>query len=530
MKLHNLKHIIKSLSLKHIPLCLSAVLLSAVSVQASSAAAAAKGTKQFTVVIDPGHGGHDYGAVDNNANEKDINLGVAKKLNSLLEKKMKGVKAVLTRSDDTFISLQERANIANRSKGDLFISIHTNSVDKNNPNRKTVAGANVYALGPQKDSNNLRVAQRENSVIELESDYKQKYSGFDPNKDESYIIFEMAQKKNLGKSLRFADFAQKELVKTAGRKDRGVKQAGFWVLWATSMPAVLVELDFICNPESAAYLTSDRGQQEMAQSIFNAIEHYLDISKPVASAGSKNTAQTVADISPAIADADSEIASTGTYNTTQASRGQRVVSKAPARATSAANAPRRRRSQSAKKTSDERALESAEILVLSEEVPGVKESVPEEKVIAKAEPETKTKGKSNQDKKNKNKKDSKNNSKAAKSNHTKRTNQKTYVVKNNTAKQSAEVISATGNSVPKPKLEADSKPAVMYYQIQLLASATEVSADHASFCGLVPTGSFLENGLYKYTYGRSESRREMENKLLEVKQLIPDAFIIVRAE
>lgn len=228
----------------------------------------------FTVVIDAGHGGHDTGAVDNGVKEKDINLGVAKKLASMIDKKMKGAKVVMTRADDKFISLQERANIANRNRGDLFVSIHTNSVDKKNPNRKSVSGASVYALGLHKDAANQQVARRENSVIELESNYEQKYSGFDPSKDESYIIFEMAQKRNLGQSLKFANQAQKELVATASRADRGVKQAGFWVLWATSMPSVLVELDFICNPQSATFMGSEEGQEQLATALFNAVKEY----------------------------------------------------------------------------------------------------------------------------------------------------------------------------------------------------------------------------------------------------------------
>lgn len=228
----------------------------------------------FTVVIDAGHGGHDTGAVDNGVKEKDINLGVAKKLASIIDKKMKGAKVVMTRADDKFISLQERANIANRNRGDLFVSIHTNSVDKKNPNRKSVSGASVYALGLHKDAANQQVARRENSVIELESNYEQKYAGFDPSKDESYIIFEMAQKRNLGQSLKFANQAQKELVATASRADRGVKQAGFWVLWATSMPSVLVELDFICNPKSANFMGSEEGQEQLATALFNAVKEY----------------------------------------------------------------------------------------------------------------------------------------------------------------------------------------------------------------------------------------------------------------
>ena len=126
---------------------------------------ATKRSADFTVIIDAGHGGHDTGAVDNGVKEKDINLAVAKRLAADIQKKLKNVNVIMTRNNDTFISLQERANIANRNKGNLFISIHTNSVDAKNPNRKNVTGTTVYALGLHKDDNNLKVAQRENSVI-----------------------------------------------------------------------------------------------------------------------------------------------------------------------------------------------------------------------------------------------------------------------------------------------------------------------------------------------------------------------------
>lgn len=210
---------------------------------AASLSLSAKDKKgeDFTVVIDAGHGGKDIGATDNKAREKDINLGVALQLQDIIKKKLKEVKVVMTRDDDKYLTLQQRADIANKSKGDLFISIHTNSLDKSNKRRKSVAGSSVYALGLHKDDNNMRVARRENSVIELEQNYEQKYSGFDPSKDESYIIFEMAQKKNLSKSIKFAEEAQKQLVKS-GRVNRGVHQAGFWVLWATSMPLSLIHI------------------------------------------------------------------------------------------------------------------------------------------------------------------------------------------------------------------------------------------------------------------------------------------------
>lgn len=229
-----------------------------------------------TIVLDPGHGGKDFGAVENGAKEKEINLEVARKLRSLIEHRLKGVDVVMTRSNDVYLTLQERAEIANDANGDLFMSIHVNSVDKKNPRRQSIQGSSVYVLGLHRDQDNMKVAMRENSVIELESDYKEKYSGFDPSKDESYIIFEMAQKRNLGESIRVAADAQNELVGTAGRGNRGVRQAGFWVLWATSMPAVLVELDFICNSQSVKFMTSDEGIERLAESLYNSIKKFVD--------------------------------------------------------------------------------------------------------------------------------------------------------------------------------------------------------------------------------------------------------------
>ncbi|MBD5260861.1 MAG: N-acetylmuramoyl-L-alanine amidase [Bacteroides sp.] len=232
---------------------------------------------KLTVVLDPGHGGKDFGAVENGAKEKDINLAVAKKLRDLIEKELSDdVDVVMTRTSDVYLTLQQRADVANNADGDLFMSIHVNSVDKKNPKRKSTQGSSVYVLGLHRDQDNMKVAMRENAVIELESDYKEKYSGFDPSKDESYIIFEMAQKRNLGESIRIAGDAQNELVKNAGRANRGVRQAGFWVLWATSMPAVLVELDFICNPDAVKFMTSSQGEDKLAASLFNSIKKFVE--------------------------------------------------------------------------------------------------------------------------------------------------------------------------------------------------------------------------------------------------------------
>lgn len=233
-------------------------------------------SSEFTVVIDPGHGGKDKGALGRTNFEKDINLAVALRLGNLLEKKVKDINVVYTRKNDTYKQLAERAQIANQAKGDLFISIHCNSVAKKNKRRNTIAGATTYVLGLHKSQENLEVAMRENSVIEQEPDYSVTYKGFDPGSSESYIIFELTQQHYLSSSIDLAKFVQEELSTKAKRKDLGVKQAGFLVLAETSMPSVLIELDFICNPEVEKFIASKAGQERMADAIYNAIKRYID--------------------------------------------------------------------------------------------------------------------------------------------------------------------------------------------------------------------------------------------------------------
>lgn len=231
--------------------------------------------KDFVVVIDAGHGGKDGGAVGTFAKEKDITLNVAKLLGSKISNECENIKVVYTRDTDKYLTLQQRANIANRANGDLFISIHVNSVDLNSPGRTNVAGSSVFTLGLHKTKDNLDVAMRENSVIKMEDNYTTVYSGFDPNSAESYIIFEMNQNKHMLKSINLASSIQDELTTNAGREDKGVRQAGFWVLWATNMPSVLVELDFICNPTQEKFLSSTDGQEQLANSIFNAFVKHV---------------------------------------------------------------------------------------------------------------------------------------------------------------------------------------------------------------------------------------------------------------
>ena len=249
--------------------------MSALVVLAAGSVAVYSSDHKFKVVIDAGHGGHDIGAPGRNTNEKSINLGVAKKLAKEL-RAMDGFEVVMTRDDDTFVTLIGRAQKANQVGGDLFVSVHTNSLDRKAKNAKTVRGTSVYTLGLSRSDDNLAVAMRENSVMTLEPDYTTTYQGFDPNSAESYIIFEMDQNLHLDQSISAASYIQEELVRSASRRDRGVRQGPFSVLRNTSMPAVLIELDFICNPTQESYMASEKGQNQLASAIADGIAAYKE--------------------------------------------------------------------------------------------------------------------------------------------------------------------------------------------------------------------------------------------------------------
>lgn len=221
-----------------------------------------------TIVIDAGHGGKDPGAVGNNLKEKDITLSIALKLGELIKKHFSDVKVVYTRSTDEFVELFRRAKIANKAKADLFISIHVNSNKKPDPR-----GTETYVMGLSKSNDNLDVAMTENAVILKEDDYKNQYEGFDPHSPEAYIIFSLYQNANLDLGLTFSSFIQEEYRKI-NFEDRGVKQAGFLVLWKTAMPSVLTEVGFISNTEDAKFLATENNHWLIAKSLFNSFSKY----------------------------------------------------------------------------------------------------------------------------------------------------------------------------------------------------------------------------------------------------------------
>jgi N-acetylmuramoyl-L-alanine amidase len=229
-----------------------------------------------TIVIDAGHGGKDPGCHGAKYKEKDVALAVALKLGKYIEDNMKDVRVVYTRKTDVFIELQERAEIANRAKADLFICIHCNSACyRDKKIRKDIcnddaAGAETYVMGLKNEQGKLDVAKRENSAILLEDNYVKKYEGFDPNSDESYIIMSMFTDTYLDQSLNFASKVQKQYRGKAGRTDKGVKRASLWVLWRTFMPSVLTEIGFLTNPEEEQFLGSSKGQDYIA-SVYSGL-------------------------------------------------------------------------------------------------------------------------------------------------------------------------------------------------------------------------------------------------------------------
>jgi N-acetylmuramoyl-L-alanine amidase len=221
------------------------------------------------VVIDAGHGGRDPGAVGRNSREKDIALSIALKTGKYIEENLKDVEVIYTRKTDEFVELFRRAQIANESNADLFISIHCNA------SRNAAAyGSETFVMGLHRSQENLEVAKKENAAILLEDNYEVTYGGFDPNSPEGHIIFTLYQNAYLEQSLQFASLVQDQFRERLNRHDRGVKQAGFLVLYKIAMPGVLVEAGFLSNPQEEAFLNSEQGQTYIASAIYRAFRDY----------------------------------------------------------------------------------------------------------------------------------------------------------------------------------------------------------------------------------------------------------------
>ena len=256
----------------------------------TSAAKTINDDKKRVIVIDAGHGGRDPGAIGvNGTQEKDITLSIALKTGEYIKRNIKNVIVIYTRKDDSTVDLRDRPKIANKANADLFISIHANWAKS-----KSVMGPETYIMGYTKEQANLEIAMTENSVMLQEDDYSTKYEGFDPKSSESYIMFSLTQKVFHEQSTDLASKIQQQFRERVKRNDRDVKQAGFWVLYNTKMPSVLVETGFITNPSEEKYLNSKDGQNYIASSISTACMNYLntiDSRSNITSGGKNDTEQ-----------------------------------------------------------------------------------------------------------------------------------------------------------------------------------------------------------------------------------------------
>lgn len=225
--------------------------------------------KVNTIVIDPGHGGYDPGAIGKFSKEKDVVLKISKKFGELIKKNFPEVNIIYTRNGDEAVELYLRSKMANEKSADLFISVHANSFSNNGP-----YGLETFFMGTSMTALNMEVAKKENSVILNEKQYKNNYYGFDPNDPETYIIMSLSQNINIKQSSILCNIIQKNGVNNLGRFDRGVKQAGFWVLWKTTMPSILVELGFISNPDEEKYMNSEIGQENLSRMLYNSFVEY----------------------------------------------------------------------------------------------------------------------------------------------------------------------------------------------------------------------------------------------------------------
>jgi N-acetylmuramoyl-L-alanine amidase len=392
----------------------------------------------FTVVIDAGHGGKDAGAVRGKYKEKDINLAVALNFGKLIEDNYSDVKVVYTRKSDVSVDLDKRAEIGNKAKGNLFISIHTNSTDEKST---AASGVDTYMLGLARSEENRAVQQRENSVILLEDNYKQRYQNFNPNSPESYIIFEFMTNKFMEQSLEFANSLQENFRTVARRADRGVKQAGFLVLRETAMPSVLIELGFINNSDEARYLSSAIGQRSLASAIFTGFKQYKkEFDK---NQGSKNISSN---------DKQSE-------ESTYVSKPSQPLPQQPATVSQPEPQPATRQQSG----------DNPAYISKPKYEPAI---TPRQKPVAPAQP--------------------------------------------------AVSQSNPESTTAKPAANPDE----IEYRIQILISGFQLAPNSPQFKGVSPVSFYIQNDVYKYTYGSTTDRGEATRLLRQMKQKFKDAFIV----
>ncbi len=436
--------------------------------------------KQFTLVIDAGHGGHDAGALGKFSKEKTINLNVALAFGRYVENNCPDVKVIYTRKTDVFIPLHERANIANRNKADLFVSIHTNAL----PKGRVARGLETYTLGMNRASDNFDVAARENSVILIEKDYKQRYEGFDPRSSESYIMFEFMQDKNMAQSVELAKVVQRRTCASAGRQNKGVKQAGFLVLRETSMPSCLIELGFITTPDEETYLNSSAGIDALGKGIYQAFTDYRSkFDKKVTVPYKAETSRKIN--IPSVV--PQEVPEQKAVNKRDKRKGNGEAA-APVAVTDSKSIMAEladARNGRVKDTSDSDAStgrvggEPQQDGRKTEPVP-----VAEKKPAAVGKPDS-----------------------AA-------------------VKPAADNAPSRKTDVPVPSAGGAEPEAVPVFKVQIMASSRHLDSNAAVFKGLDNVGSYEEGGLYKFTYGSSVDYNEISALRKSILDKFPEAFVV----
>jgi N-acetylmuramoyl-L-alanine amidase len=477
--------------------------------------------KTFTLVIDAGHGGHDPGAIGKFAKEKTINLNVALSFGNMVKSNCPDVKVIYTRDKDVFIPLQERANIANRNKADLFVSIHTNAAPKGN----LAHGTETYTLGTARAQENLAVAMRENEVITLEKDYKETYEGFD-NSVESYIIFELMQGNYMKESVELAKMVQNQFKNHAGRKCRGssgIFQAGFLVLRKTSAPSILTELGFISNPEEEAFLASAEGQKAMAQSLFNAFVNYRKYKN------SNYKAPQLIAKAEKVQQVPAQPENTQKTNTLEPEKTKvdkpsvRVVSTEPkvTQTTTSAKVEEKKETTPAKQ--NETPAKKETTTAKQKETPAKKETTTAKQKETPAKKETTTAKQKETPAKKENTTAKQKETPAKKETTTDK--QKETPAKNTT--QAATNSTATSKEkketiVAAPAVDS-SKPV---FKVQITMNKKKLPGNSSVFMGLSPIDHYVEGSYYKYTYGATNDYNTARKLQSEAKKYFPQAFII----
>ena len=437
------------------------------------------------VVIDAGHGGKDPGTIGKKSQEKNITLQIALKLSEEIRSKCKGVTVICTRTTDEFIELHERAEIANRSKADLFISIHCNA----NP-KHTFQGAETYVMGLHRTEANLEIAKKENAAILMEPDYSTNYNGFDPNSDESYITFTLFQNAYLEQSTRFASIVQDEMKDRVGMNDRGVRQAGFLVLYKTTMPSVLIETGFLSNPEEEKFLISEKGQLYIASAICRAFSKFKakleGNGKDLASSNEKK-----------ILSSNSIITTPVAQKVTPPSEEkpkEELIPKDPGK-------PKEKHKENPvrKDTAKPKETLPRKDMVKVRETPPAKDTI-----SIKSKPKVPA---------------------VQKDTAKPRVNPTAKSVKHDIAKGKTVV---KGNLKTEVVKRTPAKPAdKVVFRVQIATSPKELSPHSKKFAGLPEIWRYQHQGLYKYTTGKESSVDALSNLLAEVrKRGFPDAFIV----